>query len=59
MTVYKVRLVYGFYEEVLTEYYATEEEAERVVEDYEREEDWSASYTEVEVEEGEVELEEL
>lgn len=59
MTVYRVRLVYGFYEEVLVEYYATEEEAERIVESYEREEDWSAGYTEVEVEEGEVELEEL
>ena len=59
MTVYKVKLVYGFYEEVIIEYYATEEEAERIVEAYEKEEDWSASYAEVEVEEGEVEIEEL
>lgn len=56
MTVYRVKVVYGFYEEVFYEYYVKEEHAERATEYYADLEDYSAGYREVEVAEGEVEL---
>lgn len=56
MTVYRVKVVYGFYEEVFYEYYLKEEYAERATEYYSELEDHSAGYREVEVAEGEVEL---
>ena len=56
MTVYRVKIIYGFYEEVFYEHYSTEEQAEKAMDYYNKQEDFSADYYDIEVAENEIEL---
>ena len=58
MTVYRVKVVYRYYEEVEYLYYSTEARAEEVADYYSSLDQYYASHTDVEVDPTEVELEE-